>query len=174
MGDLIARRLDELAPDAHAAFFAWIEGMTAGQDREDGPAFAAWLREHAAIPGDATWVFYDRATGALLGTASLIRRDRTLLAPVDGWVLGGVNVVAAARGQGVGAAIMRWIDGEVRRRAAAQGRPVRVLLQAENPVAVRLYAGFGYRPMDGIPGVYAAEVGPELRHHEDGALRHNP
>jgi len=174
VGDLIARQLDELAPDAHAAFFAWIEGMTVGQDREDGPAFVAWLREHAAIPGDATWVFYDRTSSALLGTASLIRRDRTLLAPVDGWVLGGVNVVAAARGQGVGAAIMRWIDSELLRRAAAQDRPVRVLLQADNPVAVRLYAGFGYRPLDGIPGVYAAEIGPELRYDEDGAPRHDP
>ena len=161
MGDLIARRLGELTADAHAAFFAWIEGMSAGQDREDGPAFAAWLREHGAIPGDATWVFYDAASGALLGTASLIRRDRTLLAPVGGWVLGGVNVVAAARGQGVGAAIMRWIDGELRRRAAAQGRPVRVLLQADNPVAVHLYAGFGYRPVEGISGVYAANYAPE-------------
>ena len=168
MGDLIARRLDELAPDAHAAFFAWIEGMTVERDWEDGPAFAAWLREHAVILGDGSWVFFDALSGALLGTASLIRRDRTLLAPVGGWVLGGVNVVAAARGQGVGKAILRWIDGEARRRARAQGRPVRVLLQADNPVAVRLYAGFGYRPLAGIPVVYGAEYAPEPQSAADG------
>ncbi len=159
MGDLIARRLDELKADERAAFFAWIEGMTAARDWEDGPAFAAWLREHAATPGDATWVFYDAASGALVGTASLVRRDRTLLAPVGGWVLGGVNVVAGARGQGVGAAIMRWIDGELHQRAA-QGQPLGVLLQADNPVAVRLYATYGFRPMDGILGVYVARYGP--------------
>ncbi len=164
MGDLIARRLDELAPDARSVFFAWAEGMTVERDWEDGPSFAAWLREHSAIPGDTVWAYYDATAGALLGTASLIRRDRTLLAPIGGWVLGGVNVVAAARGQGVGKAIMRWIDGEMRRRAAAQGQPVRVLLQADNPIAVRLYTSFGYRPVAGISGVYAADYGLGPRH----------
>ena len=160
MGDLIARPLAEVAADERTAFFAWIEGMTIERDWEDGPAFAAWLREHTAIPDDVCWVFFDALSGALLGTASLVRRDRTLLAPVGGWVLGGVNVVAAARGQGVGKAILRWIDGDVRRRAAAQGKPVRVLLQADNPVAVCLYTSFGYRPLAGIPGVYAGEYLP--------------
>ena len=168
MGELIARRLDELAAAERMAFFAWIEGMTIERDWEDGPAFAAWLRDHSTTLGDATWIFYDATSGALLGTASLVRRDRTLLAPVGGWVLGGVNVVAAARGQGVGKAILRWIDGEARRRARAQGRPVRVLLQADNPVAVRLYASFGYRPLTGIPGVYAAEYAPEPSPAADG------
>ena len=163
MVDLSARPLDTLTADERVAFFAWIEGMTVDGDREDGPAFAGWLREHAAIRGDATWVFYSQGSGALAGTASLIRRDRSLLAPVDGWVLGGVNVVAAVRGQGVGAAIMRWIDSELRQRACKQGRPVRVLLQADNPVAVRLYERLGYRSVDGVPGVYAAVYAPDAK-----------
>ncbi len=149
MGELIARRLDEVAADERTAFFAWIEGMTIERDWEDGPAFAAWLRDHSTTLGDATWIFYDATSGALLGTASLVRRDRTLLAPVGGWVLGGVNVVAAARGQGVGKAILRWIDGEgaaprpcagQTRARAAPGRQPRCrppLYQLRIPAAYR-------------------------------------
>ena len=161
MVDLSARPLDALTADERAAFFAWIEGMTVEGDWEDGPAFAGWLREHAATPGDVTWVFYERESGALAGTASLIRCDRTLLAPVDGWVLGGVNVVAASRGQGTGSAIMRWIDGELRQRARRQGRPLRVLLQASNPMAIRLYERLGYCAVDGDVGIYTAVYVPE-------------
>lgn len=142
-----------------AAFDAWIAGMTVAADREDGPGFAAWIAEHAAVAGDVTWAFAD-PDGQVLATASLVRIDRELVAPADGWVLAGVNVARAWRGQGIGAAVVAWILDELRRRAAVTHRPLTVLLQADNPAAVRLYCRHGFVADDRRPGVYRLLVAP--------------
>jgi RimJ/RimL family protein N-acetyltransferase len=154
MAAVSARPLADLSPHAQAAFYTWIEGMTRAEDWEDGPGFADWLRHHAAIPGDTTWVFADPATGDIVATASLVAQDRDLEAPPGGWVLGGVNVARQQRGRGYGHAVMAWIDAELCRRASVSGRRVGVVLQAENPAAVRLYCAFGFHALPDAAGVY--------------------
>ena len=153
MANLIARLLQELSPSQHAAFYAWIEGMTFALDRENGPDFAAWLRLHERTPGDTVWAFYN-AAGELLGTASLVNQDRELLAPAGGWVVAGVNVMRERRGQGTGRAIMGWIEAELTRRVLSLSQPLRVRLKADNPVAVRLYVSLGFALLPGKTDVF--------------------
>jgi GNAT superfamily N-acetyltransferase len=156
-----------------AAFDAWIAGMTIAEDREDGPGFAAWVAEHAAVAGDVTWAFID-ADGLMCATASLVRVDRGLAAPTDGWVLAGVNVARAWRGRGVGAAVVAWVLDELRCRAAAAQRPLAVLLQADNPAAIRLYCRHGFAADDRRPGVYRLLVAPPVHAGRDGATPEAP
>jgi GNAT superfamily N-acetyltransferase len=137
--------LRDLPPDRKRAFYAWIEAMTRESDNEDGPGFAAWMRHHEAVAGDTTWVFTDGNTGDLLGTASLVKRDHGTEADEGGWVLGGVNVVGDRRHQGIGSAIMRFVEAELVCRAREAGRPVPVKLKATYAPAIRLYEAFGYR-----------------------------
>lgn len=163
MAALSGCRLAELDTQAQAEFFAWIEGMTPADDGEDGPDFAAWLRHHAAVPGDETWVFFDPAFEPCVATASLVAQDRALAAPPGGWVLAGVNVARHLRGRGYGAGILAFVETELSARAARTGRSVDVLLQAENAVAVRLYAAFGYAPLTGRAGVYGKSYAAHAR-----------
>jgi GNAT superfamily N-acetyltransferase len=146
---LLPSLLRELPRDDKHAFYAWVEAMTPEADHEDGPGFAAWLREHEATPGDTTWVFADGATGDLLGTASLVKRDRDADAEPGGWVIGGVNVARERRGQGVGRVIMRFLEGELQRRSAEVGHAVPVKLVAAYPPAIHLYESFGFRRVPG-------------------------
>jgi GNAT superfamily N-acetyltransferase len=146
---MIAAPLRDLPPDRKRAFYAWIEAMTREADNEDGPGFADWLRDHEAHDGDETWVFTDRDTGDMLGTASLVKRDHDTEADVGGWVLGGVNVVRERRREGIGRKMMRFLEAELLHRAREAGRPVPVKLVANYAPAIRLYEAFGFKRIRG-------------------------
>ncbi len=166
MARLTAQPVAQLAGVQRDAFDAWIAGMTIVEDHEDGPGFAAWIAEHATTAGDVTWAFIDDG-GSIVATASLVRIDRELVAPADGWVLAGVNVARARRGQGNGAAVVVWILGEMRRRAVEVQRPLVVRLQADDPTAIRLYRRHGFVADDAHPMVYWLLVTPERHNHDD-------
>lgn len=118
--------------------------MTVADDREDGRSFSDWLHLHETDPNETIWVFYESDNDHPIGTASLVNQDRELLAPVDGLVIGGVNVLRKLRGQGIGTAIMTWLEREICQIACEKAYPIQVLLKADNPIAVHLYQNFGF------------------------------
>ncbi|MCC6445871.1 MAG: GNAT family N-acetyltransferase [Armatimonadetes bacterium] len=141
--------LRRLCRERKESFYAWIRAMTPELDNEEGTgpgSFEEWLREHETIPDDITYVFYDRATGWLLGTASIIARDRDVAAEPGGWMLGGVNVVRECRQRGIGGCIMQHMDACFQRRADEAGRPVPITLYTAYEPAICIYRRFGYEP----------------------------
>ena len=108
---LAHQELRALRSDLKEAFYRWVRTLTPETDNEQGTgpgSFEEWLHYHEEISSDTTYVFYDRETQSLLGTASLVKQDREVKAEPEGWVLGGVNVVGQLRRQGIGTAIMRF------------------------------------------------------------------
>lgn len=151
---LIAKKIQQLTQSERRLFYSWIEGMTVADDREDGRSFAEWLRFHESDPNETIWVFFESNAGKLVGTASLVNQDRDLHAPNDGLVIGGVNVFRELRGQGFGKAIMLWLEKEIDQITCRKNYPIRVLLKADNPIAIDLYQSFGFTIMPGKVDVY--------------------
>lgn len=75
--------------------------------------------------------------GEVVGTVSITESVR----PLRGVHLFALEVAEAARNQGVGADIVRWVEGEARRRGQ---RRVYLEVRIDNP-ARRLYHRLGYR-----------------------------
>jgi GNAT superfamily N-acetyltransferase len=158
--ELTARRLADLPPEEADRFFAWIETLTPELDNEDSEGFAFWLRAHAATAGDDTFVYSEPESGALVGTASLVARDRGLAAEAGGVVVAGVNVVRERRGRGFGDGIMAHLLQEVRSRAEVEARSITVTLRANYPPAIRLYSKHGFRLMEGSTDTLLLECRP--------------
>ena len=157
---LAVKWIQQLSPLERGKFYTWIEGMTVADDREDGQSFSEWLHLHETRPDDKIWVFYDPSTDVLIGTASLVDEDRDLLAPIGGWVIGGVNVIRNLRGRGFGSAIMTWLESELKQRTRKKSNPVQVLLKADNPIAIHLYQTFGFTNIPGKVDVYGKVYHP--------------
>lgn len=128
--------------------------MTITDDREDGKSFSDWLLLHETHPNEIIWVFYDSKTIDPVGTASFVEQDRELLAPIDGLVIGGVNVLRKLRGKGIGTGIMNWLERQIYQIVCEKNHPIQVLLKADNPIAIHLYQNFGFTIVPGRDHVY--------------------
>lgn len=122
--------------DACAPFFRLIHGDTPHQE-------AANLLTDLP-PGKGLddklvlGVFSAQPPGALLGVIELVRGYP---GPQD-WCLGLLLIHPRHRGQGLGAAICRSLQAWVR---AAGGRTLRIVVQAQNPDALRFWQRQGYQ-----------------------------
>ncbi|MGY1782687.1 N-acetyltransferase family protein [Geodermatophilus sp. SYSU D01036] len=105
---------------------------------------AAYERAFAAVAADpAHLLVVAEDAGAVVGTLQLsflpgLSRGGALRAQVEG-----VRVAAAARGRGLGEAMLRWCAAESRRRGAAL---LQLTTDARRPEAHRFYERLGFVP----------------------------
>ena len=86
-----------------------------------------WLaEEHGAL---AAWLCFSRCPGVL--------------------ELESLAVLPAARGRGLAAGLLRWLEGR------AEGAVVRLEVADDNPRALALYAAAGYHAVERIPHFYS-------------------
>lgn len=102
------------------------------------------LRRHLTSLSALVLVAADR--GGLLGSALLFFRRGSDIAR-----LYSIAVADAARGRGVGAALLRAIERGARARGCTH---LRLEVRCDNPVAIALYEKHGYRRFASISGYY--------------------
>lgn len=78
------------------------------------------------------------ANGQVVGHLSLRRSEQQ----PNVWLIGNVAVRADHRRQGIGRALMEQAIEHIRQRG---GKQARLIVRANNPVAMRLYSGLGFR-----------------------------
>ncbi len=113
--------------------------LGAGRESADPAPYAAAFAAVAADPAHLLVVADDG--GSVVGTLQLsflpgLSRGGALRAQVEG-----VRVAAAARGRGLGEAMLRWCADEARRRGAAL---VQLTTDVRRPDARRFYERLGY------------------------------
>ena len=105
------------------------------------------LRHHLMTPG--RWLLLALEGGDLLGYALLLRRERSSVGRIYS-----IAVAAAARGRGVGAALMRAL---AERASQAGLRELRLEVRDDNTAAQQLYRRLGYQ-----------RFGRRERYYDDG------
>jgi ribosomal-protein-alanine N-acetyltransferase len=139
-----ARHSIRAAVPAEVPALAALEQRSFASDRMS----ARQYRRHVASPGAVVLVAH--RDGLLAGSAVVFLRLGSDLAR-----LYSIAVDPAARGTGLGAALLAAAERAARRRGA---RRLRLEVRQDNPAAIRLYETRGYR-----------RVGARAAYYEDGA-----
>jgi GNAT superfamily N-acetyltransferase len=136
--------LREASADDVPAIVALLADDPLGATRESAD-LAPYRAAFAAVDADPAHllVVAQDGGGTVVGTLQLsflpgLSRGGALRAQVEG-----VRVAAAARGRGLGEAMLRWVAGESRRRGAAL---VQLTTDTRRPDAHRFYERLGYVP----------------------------
>ncbi len=144
-GEASAERLTLLLHEAGSSGLPPADVLVRRMVRSDHTELAAWVREHrdpvlagygAVDPGrDVVWGAFDGPRLVGVGCAE-IRLGAA-------WVLSGVYVDPAARGRGIGRALV----GAAIEAAGHAGAPLGVFAREDQEPALRLYGSLGFRPV---------------------------
>lgn len=156
---LVVTTFNTAPPDVRSQFEKWVRSLTVADDNESGddPITGAWSWvEHnnarfASNEPYATFIFLEKSSKNLVGTASFVKDDRDvgrLLHLTDSphylGMLGFFQVHRSFRKRGIGRVIASFLDQEVQHYVDHQGSPGDVYLFSTVPHAMDISRRLGF------------------------------
>lgn len=125
----------------------WLKTLTLKLDFTEGNSFAKFVKRNLELKYPCTvFILYDSSLNEVVGITSIVPDDQDVGKEnnLDGLWIAGINIKREFRNKGYGKILFKNIDDYL---SNLEINFLRVNLFTNNPHALKIYEGFGFKPV---------------------------